>query len=700
MGVASADYNGDGRNDLFVTNSRHEPSAAYVRVAKPGSPAFASTRSAFVPALGTNFAGWGDSMVDLANSGKLDLVLSAGAIPVTSLTKDAEPVRVLAGLPGTTRAQRFGSAVATLGHGVTLNGRGLAAADAGNDGRVDIAINSIGGRLVLLQSTGAVGHWLDVKLDTFSPGALVTAVLPSGKRLVREVQAGSSYLSSEDPRVHFGLGGAAMVRELTVRFPGGAVTRLTNVAADRVVNVKRPALRVPAATEPQSYLLAGCTRGNLGGRSVARVWDDTAQTELQRGLSAPTTQARDLFHLSAAMWDAWAAYDPKADGVIVNEKATAGDVPAAREAAISYAAYRLLLWRASYDANLNRTFASLNATMRSLCYSAGFTSTAGGSPAALGNRIAAAVIAYGKRDGSLESRHYADPSYLPQNAPMVVSRPGAPMHDPTFWQPLALGQVAAQGLAPIPALVQTFVGSQWGHVRGFALKTSAKGLPIDPGAQPIGGAASRSYKRAAVDVIRATAAGSGGAIVSSSPADWNGRANAATRSSLAGDVKLYLALNGALHDAAVAAWGAKRTYQTPRPISMIRYMAFEGQSSDAKAPSYNAEGLPLVPGLIELRNGQVVVRTRTGWVLGTRWTPLHPTPPSPGWVSDGSAFASAADVVLGRAVARTAARAERSGLDAGIDIPADDVAGQKLGAVAGRSALALARRYFAGTALR
>ncbi len=299
------------------------------------------------------------------------------------------------------------------GHGVTLNGRGLAAADAGNDGRMDIAINSIGGRLVLLQSTGPVGHWLDVKLDTFSPGALVTAVLPSGKRLVREVQAGSSYLSSEDPRVHFGLGGATTVRELTVRFPGGAVTRLTDVAADRVVDVKRPALRVPAATEPQSYLLAGCTRGNLGGRSVARVWDDTAQAELQRGLSAPTTQARDLFHLSAAMWDAWAAYDPKADGVIVNEKATAGDVPAAREAAISYAAYRLLLWRASYGANLNRTFASLNATMRSLCYSAGFTSTAGGSPAALGNRIAAAVIAYGKRDGSLEQPALRRPELPP-----------------------------------------------------------------------------------------------------------------------------------------------------------------------------------------------------------------------------------------------------------------------------------------------
>jgi hypothetical protein len=69
-------------------------------------------------------------------------------------------------------------------------------------------------------------------------------------------------------------------------------------------------------------------------------------------------------------------------------------------------------------------------------------------------------------------------------------------------------------------------------------------------------------------------------------------------------------------------------------------------------------------------------------------------------VSDGSAFASAADAVLGPAFARTTAQAERSGLEAGIDIPADDTAGQKLGLAAGRNALALARRYFAGTVLR
>ena len=66
------------------------------------------------------------------------------------------------------------------------------------------------------------------------------------------------------------------------------------------------------------------------------------------------------------------------------------------------------------------------------------------------------------------------------------------------------------------------------------------------------------------------------------------------------DVKLYLALNGAVHDAAVGCWGTKRVYDAVRPISAIRYMAGVGQSSDASQPFYNASGLPLIPGLIEL----------------------------------------------------------------------------------------------------
>ena len=114
---------------------------------------------------------------------------------------------------------------------------GLAAADYDNDGRVDIAINTIGGKLVLLHNTGARGHWLEVDTGVFAPGAVITAVLPNGRRLVREVQAGSSYLSSEDPRAHFGLGKATTVSVLTVRFPNGTERRLDNVAADRIITV-------------------------------------------------------------------------------------------------------------------------------------------------------------------------------------------------------------------------------------------------------------------------------------------------------------------------------------------------------------------------------------------------------------------------------------------------------------------------------
>jgi hypothetical protein len=77
-----------------------------------------------------------------------------------------------------------------------------------------------------------------VSLASFAPGAVVTAILPDGRRLVREIQAGSSYLSSEDPRAHFGLGATSRLKELDVRWPGGKTTRLQNVAADQILTVK------------------------------------------------------------------------------------------------------------------------------------------------------------------------------------------------------------------------------------------------------------------------------------------------------------------------------------------------------------------------------------------------------------------------------------------------------------------------------
>src|SRR5581483_4524242 len=272
MGIAS------DAGTLFVTNSRHEPSAAF---AQRGAT-FANARPDFDRALGTGFAGWGASFVDLENSGKPALVVATGAIPVTSLARDAEPLRVLG---------RSGGAYENApGAGdLRVNGRGLAAADADNDGRMEVAVNTIGGKLLLLQAQGRLGHWLDVALSHFTPGAVVTAVLPDGRQLQRTVQAGSSYLSSEDPRVHFGLGAATSVDRLIVWTPAGGIATLRSVRADRVVTVRVPAPR-PAPTPGAN---APCRA--QPARSVARYWDEAAVAALRTsGLSQPV-QARDLY---------------------------------------------------------------------------------------------------------------------------------------------------------------------------------------------------------------------------------------------------------------------------------------------------------------------------------------------------------------------------------------------------------------------
>jgi len=238
MGVAAADYTGDGRTDLFVSNSRGQTHAV---LRATGGHSFADARPGFAMAFGTNFTGWGDSWVDLNRDGYPDLVLANGAIPLTSLARDAGPIQVLENLTAQGFAGQFANAsgLAGLRAAPRVNGRGLAAADFNNDGNVDIAINSVGGPLILLENRNTSGHWLEVSLRGFHPGATVAAELPDGRTLVREVQAGSSYLSSEDPRLFFGLGGATTVRELVVRYPGGRVTRLTGVAANQILELKR-----------------------------------------------------------------------------------------------------------------------------------------------------------------------------------------------------------------------------------------------------------------------------------------------------------------------------------------------------------------------------------------------------------------------------------------------------------------------------
>ena len=240
MGVAEGDFNGDGRPDLFVTNSRGQPHAAYQsEILKNGETGYRNVTAKFAKALNRKLTvGWGDAFVDFGNSGNLDLILANGAIPVTNLKQDTEPLQVLQGLPGA----RFTNATGIIDpNGMPkIIGRGLAPADFDNNGRMAIAINTIGGPLVLLEETGPVGHWLEVSLKGFQAGAVLTATLPDGRTLVQELHDGSSYLSSADPRAHFGLGNETRVAKLTIRWPDGRVSHLSDIAANKIITVAPP----------------------------------------------------------------------------------------------------------------------------------------------------------------------------------------------------------------------------------------------------------------------------------------------------------------------------------------------------------------------------------------------------------------------------------------------------------------------------
>jgi ASPIC and UnbV/FG-GAP-like repeat len=235
MGVAVADWDADGRSDIFVSNSRGQAHALY-RSNPPDAndPSFADVRDAAGIDLERS-TGWGASWADLDHDADLDLVLVNGYIPVTDLRRDAEPVQVFRDLG----AGRFEEAKAVRGV-APLVARGSAAADYDNDGDLDVAVLPLGRPLVLLENRGATGSWLEVALEGSPPGAEVTATLADGRTLRRELAAGSSYLSSEDPRLHFGLGGTGAVRELRVRWPGGEETVLEDVEANQLVEVGAP----------------------------------------------------------------------------------------------------------------------------------------------------------------------------------------------------------------------------------------------------------------------------------------------------------------------------------------------------------------------------------------------------------------------------------------------------------------------------
>ena len=240
MGVAGEDYNGDGRDDLYVTNLAGQAPALFSNRTRQGTPRFTDGLPRFgAEAPNAVMTGWGTAFVDLDLDTDLDLLVANGEVPIVDLGLDAQPLGAYGNLTATGAPGRFEDIGAAIGLDELgpLNARGLAAADFDNDGDVDVAVNAVGSPLALLENRGAVGNWLEVAGDEFAPGAVVTVRLPDGRRFRRELHVGSSYLSSEDPRAHFGLGPATRVAEVRVRWPDGRSTVVEDVAVNQILTL-------------------------------------------------------------------------------------------------------------------------------------------------------------------------------------------------------------------------------------------------------------------------------------------------------------------------------------------------------------------------------------------------------------------------------------------------------------------------------
>jgi hypothetical protein len=498
----------------------------------------------------------------------------------------------------------------------------------------------------------------------------------------------------------------------------------------------------------------------VSAQSVARQWDEVLLEAIRKDFARPTIHARNLWHMTIAIWDGWAVYDPTTTAVpiLTNERIVSFNIEASREETISYACYRILRSRFETSPGRDITLPLIDQKMNELGYDPSNFGTVGNSPAAVGNRIASYVLYYGLLDGANEAGDYGiNNGYAPVNPLMFVDEPSSTtLLDPNRWQPLALDFIIDQGGNPLPLNTQVFLGPHWGQLPPFALSASdlAPGKDFvyhDPGPPPqLGGLTDQLYKDVFVDVVVrqsvmspdfntmidigpgaignnpiGTCDGAGhplnpvtnlpyqpnlvklgdwtrciaefwadGPDSETPPGHWNTLANYVTDNiaerriggvgpvvnPLEWDVKLYLALNGAVYDAAVAAWGIKGWYDYIRPISAIRHMCKQGQSSDSGGPSYHPDGIPLQPGIIEVITaassaggerhehlaeyvGEIAIlgwpgvpvnpdSTYSGvaWIRGINWLPYQRetfvTPPFAGYISGHSTFSRAAAEVL------------------------------------------------------
>jgi enediyne biosynthesis protein E4 len=256
MGTTIADFNGDGKLDIFKTNFSDDTATLY---RNNGGGTFDDVTYAAGLGLHTQYLGWGTMFLDVDNDSWPDLLVVNGhvypEVDKQHLGSNYQEPRILYHNNGNGTFSDISSAA---GPGITtaMSGRGLATGDLWNDGRISAVVSNMNaGPSLLVNQARSSSHWVGIRVigtrsNRDGIGARVSVKLET-RTLVDEVRSGSSYDSNNDIRLHFGLGAAAKVEWVQIRWTSGLSERFESIRVDSIQDFKEGSGRVLEGSTPK-----------------------------------------------------------------------------------------------------------------------------------------------------------------------------------------------------------------------------------------------------------------------------------------------------------------------------------------------------------------------------------------------------------------------------------------------------------------